>query len=425
VSGIPFDWSVSVQPGLAPRLFENLPVVGGHRSLASHRRDFPAPPRVRRGGASDLIDEIELAGITGRGGANFPTARKWRSVSSGDRRPVVVVNGAEGEPPAGKDATLLARVPHLVIDGALFAAAAVGADHVYVCIGGHARNAIQSVRDAIAERKSVERPHVKIELRVVPERYVAGESRALAQMLNGGEAVPTSTPAHVAGVAGRPTLVNNAETLAHAALALSRGADWYRSVGTPDEPGTRLVSLSGALPRPVVSEIESGTPLREVFEANGGHPGGVSGVLIGGYYGTWIRPEEAFSSEVSIASLSPTGANPGCGTMHFLPRESCGVSAIGAIAEWFAQESAGQCGPCVFGLAAIADALHSVEASVRTATMLSNIDRWTNEIVGRGGCNLPDGASKMIRSGLAVFEAEVAAHRAGRCEAWVAASVGV
>ncbi len=426
MSVIPLDWGATVAPGLPPRLLAGLPPAGSFRSLASHRGSHPLPPRVRRTGDASITDEIERAGLTGRGGANYPTARKWRSVASGNHRPVVVVNGSEGEPPAGKDALLMSRAPHLVIDGALFAAAALGADRVYVCVGGHSRPALMGMEEAIAERRSMERPRIPIELRVVPDRYVAGESSALVHMLNGGEAVPTLSPPRSSerGVGRRPTLVQNAETLAHVALIMARGTAWYRSAGTSEEPGTRLVSLSGALPRPVVCEIEAGASLLEIFEANGGDPSGVSGVLVGGYYGTWIGADDAFGSRISIESLSPIGANPGCGVLYFLPAEACGVSAVADIAAWFAHESAGQCGPCVFGLEAIAGALRAVRRARDAEAALTRIDRLTSEIPGRGGCNLPDGAVRMVRTGFTVFADEVRVHRRGRCSTWVSATRG-
>lgn len=411
-------WSASVAPGLEPRLLAGLPLAGSYTPLSSHRVTHPAPPRIQKGGDSRITAEVERSGLTGRGGANFPTAKKWRSVAGGKRRPVIVVNGAEGEPPAGKDALLMSRIPHLIIDGALCTAAAIGAERIYICVGGHSLASIAGMEEALAERKAFEDPRIRVEMKVVPDRYVAGESGALVQMLNGSQAVPASGPTpRERGVGKRPTLVQNAETLAHVALITARGAAWYRSVGTPEEPGTRLASLSGALPRPVVCEIESGASLLDVFEGNGGDAAAVSGVLVGGYYGTWLEPHEAFRARISIDSLAPAGANPGCGVLHFLPSQACGVSTVAAIAAWFAQQSAGQCGPCVFGLDAIAGALRAVESATNTDTMLARIDRWTSEIPGRGGCGLPDGAAQMVRSGLRVFADEVREHRAGHCRA--------
>lgn len=413
----PCDWAVSVAPGLAPRLLADLPAAGGFRTLAEHRIIYPAPPRVRKEGDPRLIQEVERAGLTGRGGANFPAHLKWKVVASGRGRPMVVVNGSEGEPASGKDALLMSRVPHLIIDGAVFAAAAIGAERIFICVGGHSASAVAGIERALEERRASEDPGIPIEVRIVPDRYVAGEERSLVHMINGGPAIPTSMPPRPfeRGVKRRPTLIHNAETLAHVTTVMANGTDWYRSTGTPDEPGTRLVSLSGALPHPVICEIEAGASLREVFEANGGDRSLVCGVLIGGNFGTWLSPQDAFDAHLSVASLKPTGASPGCGVLFFLPSDVCGVAAVAEIASWYSRESAGQCGPCVFGLEAIATAMAAVGSTSNVDSMLTRVDRVTSEIRGRGGCKFPDGAAQMVRSGLVVFADEVRQHRVGHC----------
>ncbi len=415
----PSSWSVSVAPGLEPRLLANVPPTGGFQTLAEHRADNPAPPPVREGGDPRLIEEADRAGITGRGGANFPAHLKLRLVARGRGRPIAVVNGAEGEPAAAKDAVLMSRLPHLVIDGALFAAAAIGAERLIICVGDHSPPAVAGIERALEERRASEDPGIPVDRRLVPDRFVAGEARSLVHMINGGPAIPTPAPPRTSerGVHGRPTLVNNAETLAHLATVMAHGVDWYRSMGTADEPGTRLVSLTGALPGPVVCEIEPGASLLEVFEANGGDPSLVSGVLIGGNYGTWLPPADAFGARISNASLKPLGASPGCGVLYFLPRDACGLAAVAEIAAWFSRESAGQCGPCVFGLPAIARAMRAVVTGTGGDPMLARVQQLAAEVLGRGGCNHPDGAVKMVRSGLAVFADEIQLHREGDCSA--------
>ena len=413
----PRDWTVSVASSLTPRLSADLPAAGSFRTLAEHRTIYPAPPRVRKGGDPRLIEEIERAGITGRGGANFPAYLKWKVVASGRGRPMVIVNGSEGEPASGKDALLMSRVPHLIIDGAVYAAAAIGAERIYVCVGGHSASAVSGIERALEERHESEDAGIPIEVRIVPDRYVAGEERSLVHMINGGPAIPTSVPPRPfeRGVNKRPTLIHNAETLAHVTTIMANGADWYRSSGTSDEPGTRLVSLSGALPRPVISEVEAGASLRGALEANGGDPSLVSGVLIGGNFGTWLSPQEAFEAQLSVASLKPMGASPGCGVLFFLPSDVCGVATVADIADWYSRESAGQCGPCVFGLETIATAMRAVDSASNANSMLPRIERLTSDIRGRGGCKFPDGAAQMVESGLKVFAEEVRLHRAGRC----------
>jgi len=413
----PDAWTVSVAPGLLPRLLADLPRAGSFRTLAEHRAVYPSPPQVRKGGDPLLIEEVERAGVTGRGGASFPAHLKWKVVASGRGRPMVIVNGSEGEPASSKDAVLMSRVPHLVIDGAVYAAAAIGAERIFVCVGAHSTSAMAGVERALEERDDAEDAGIPIEMRIVPDRYVAGEERSLVHMINGGPAVPTSMPPRPfeRGVKKRPTLIHNAETLAHVTTIMVNGAAWYRSAGTSDEPGTRLVSLSGALPRPVICEVEAGASLREVFEANGGDCSLVSGVLIGGNFGTWLSPQDAFGARLSLASLRPTGASPGCGVLFFLPSDVCGVAVVADIADWYSRESARQCGPCEFGLEAIATAMDAVDSALDVDPMLARIERLTSEIRGRGGCKFPDGAAQMVRSGLTVFADEVQLHRAGYC----------
>ncbi len=332
---------------------------------------------------------------------------------------MAIVNGSEGEPASAKDAVLMSRVPHLVVDGAVLAAAAVGAERLFICVGDHSPSAVAGIERALQERHASEDAGIPVEMRLVPDRYVAGEAGSLVHMINGGPAIPIPSPPRPSerGVGKRPTLVHNVETLAHLTTVMAHGVDWYRSIGTPDEPGTRLVSLSGALPRPVVCEIRPGASLLEVFVANGGDPSLVSGVLVGGNFGTWLSPQDAFGARISVASLKPLGASPGCGVLYFLPSDVCGVSTVADIASWFSRESAGQCGPCVFGLQAMAKAMRAVASASGPDSMLQRVDQLATEIKGRGGCNLPDGAVQMVRSGLKVFADDVRLHREGRCSA--------
>ena len=194
---------------------------------------------------------MKRAGLRGRGGAAFPTATKLRAVA-GARRSVVVANGTEGEPISGKDKALLAGSPHLVIDGASLAAETVGASEAIICVDAAAPAALEAVRTALAERARVKADHVSLRLEAAPSGYVAGEESALVHWLGGGNPTPTFVPPRPfeRGLRGRPTLVNNVETLAHLALIARFGATWYRSLGTDDDPGTTLITLTGDVSRP-------------------------------------------------------------------------------------------------------------------------------------------------------------------------------
>ena len=386
-----------------PRLLAGM---GEHAlSYDAHRRLHGPLPRER-----DLVGVVAESGLTGRGGAAFPVGRKMEAVAAGRGRPVVVANGTEGEPASGKDKVLLAYTPHLVLDGVVLAARAIGAREAFVAVAS--RTAHAAVTRALAER----RDPVAVRAVVAPDRFVPGEERALVQVLDGGPALPLSTPPRPfeSGVGGAPTLVQNVETLAHVALIARHGADWFRSVGTRAEPGSVLVTLSGAVGRVGVYEVALGKPLAELFEEAGGDPDAVQAFLVGGYFGTWLSAEEALSARLDDASLEPLGAKLGARAIVALPREACGIAETARIARYLADQSAGQCGPCVYGLAAIAD---DMELIVRRRPVDEvQLQRRLGVVPGRGACHHPDGAVRFVASGLEVFAAELDRHlRGGGC----------
>jgi NADH:ubiquinone oxidoreductase subunit F (NADH-binding) len=302
-----------------------------------------------------------------------------------------------------------------VLDGALLAAAAVGAGEVVVCIDRTATRAAQALRAAIAERARTEKSARIVRVAAIPHRYVAGEETALVHWLNGGDAKPTLTPPRPfeAGVGGRPTLVDNVETLAHLAQIVQWGPDWFREHGTADEPGTMLVTVtvSGAVDRNGVHEVPVGAPLSTVIRSAGGQLSQASAVLVGGCFGAWLSPDQARRVRLCDADLRPLGAGLGCGAIVVLPADACGLKETARILGWLAGESAGQCGSCVHGLAAIAGGAADLFHGDDTVDRLL---RWAGQVEGRGACHLPNGAVRLLRSGLAVFADEVERHRSGQ-----------
>jgi NADH:ubiquinone oxidoreductase subunit F (NADH-binding) len=383
-----------------------LPIgIAGDVSWRRHLERYGQLPE--RGRA--LVDEVERSGLTGRGGAGFPTAVKLRAVASG-KRPVVVANGTEGEPVSSKDAVLLGFNPHLVVDGVLAAMDAVGAREAVIAVSHRQRPAAAEVSGALAERGLGE----LVGLVSVPDRFVAGEESALVNFLNGREAKPTFTPPRPfeRGVGGRPTLVQNVETLANLALIARYGAAWFREVGTAEEPGTALVTLAGAVGRPGVVEFELGQPLRTVVDRCGGLTAPSQAVLVGGYFGTWLGPE-ALDLPLSKQS-APLGAR----AIVVLPDGVCGVAETARVVRYLAGESAGQCGPCVFGLPALAECLEAIAAGTRDArAALERVPRLSAQIARRGACAHPDGALRLADSALRVFAGEIELHLSGRCSA--------
>jgi NADH:ubiquinone oxidoreductase subunit F (NADH-binding) len=290
----------------------------------------------------------------------------------------------------------------------------VGADEIVVAIDCVDTRALASIRAAIAERVARREPSARtLRVAALPHRYVAGEETALIQWLNGGEAKPTMTPPRPfeAGVGGRPTLVDNVETLAHVAQIARWGPDWFREHGTDDEPGTMLVTVSGAVDRKGVHEVAVGTKLSAVIRAAGGSLAHTSAVLVGGYFGAWLSPEQARKVRLCDADLRPLGAGLGCGAIVVLPQGACGLKETARILGWLAGESAGQCGSCVHGLAAIAGGTVDLYRGDDTVDRLL---RWAGQVEGRGACHLPNGAVRLLRSGLTVFAGEIDRHRSGQ-----------
>ncbi len=387
----------------------------GQASLSDHLvRHGPLPWQRSsdRAGASQLIAEVGRAGLTGRGGAAFPTARKLAAVAAAATRPVVVVNGTEGEPASAKDKVLMATQPHLVLDGAAAAARMLDARHVVFA----AHIAVSEIiQQAVAERRAARLDDPRIRVITAADGFVAGEASAVVNWAGGGRPVPTPTPPRLAetGLYGRPTLVQNAETLAHLALIVRHGADWFRAVGTAQEPGSMLVTVIGAVADPGVREIEIGTPVADVLGQAGGPTSQLSAVLVGGYFGSWVRWPAAAPLPFSAAGLAAVRAAPGAGLLVALPADSCGLVETARLARYLADESAGQCGPCIFGLDAIAADLAAVAAG-RTANT-ARLRRWLSQVDGRGACRHPDGAVRMIRSALDVFVPELDLHAQGWC----------
>ena len=410
-----------IAPAGLPRILAG-PKQGGAESLADHIARVGAMPRYSSSchGNPALIEIVERSGLRGRGGSGFPTAVKMRAVASGRGDRVVVGNGSEGEPASSKDAFLLAWRPHLVLDGAMLAAAAVGASQIVVAIDRSLTTARRRLADAIDERRAAHHDPVNLRIVDLPSRYIAGEESALVHWVNGGDAKPEFVPPRPfeKGVRGRPTLIQNVETLGHLSLIARFGWDWFRAIGTETEPGSALLTVGGAVASPGVCEIAIGTTVGDVMRVSGGATEELSAFLLGGYFGAWIPATRAWNQSLGHLELQQCGAAFGCGVLYAFPARSCGLSETARVACYLAQESAGQCGPCVHGLAAIADALDSIVAGQRVVEMAGSIRRWCGQIAGRGACHLPDGAIRFVASALDTFVDDLGRHhQRGTCPA--------
>ncbi|WP_105975561.1 NADH-ubiquinone oxidoreductase-F iron-sulfur binding region domain-containing protein [Streptomyces geranii] len=385
---------------MPPRL---LAPGGAPADFSTHEQRYGP---VSYGDPAQLLETVAQSGLTGRGGAAFATYRKLVSVADAGRRtgraPVVVANGAEGEPASRKDKTLLHLSPHLVLDGLQLAAEAVGAGEAYLAVeaGGSYLEA------ALAERR---RDPLSVKVVRVPRRFLSGQSSALTSYVSGGPALPQyqRPPVRERGVHRAPTLVQNVETLAHLALIARYGADWFRAAGTPSEPGSALCTVHVPGREVRVVEAPFGMRLGRLLPL-----GPTGAVLIGGYHGTWIPAAEA-------AQLPLTTAYLGAGVLASLPADHCGLAETARVLRYLALQSAGQCGPCLNGLPRIATAFQTLATPGPQGTTRTDIARWSGLVEGRGACHHPDGTTRLVRSALTTFTTELDAHAAGFCTATV------
>jgi NADH:ubiquinone oxidoreductase subunit F (NADH-binding) len=387
-----------------PRLLPRAP-----EDLQSHLSRYGTVPYRNAAGA--LVQDTEAAGLTGRGGAAFPVHRKLAAVAQAKgMRKVAVANGAESEPASRKDELLLRIAPHLVLDGLQLAAAAVGATeaHLYV----HAAPGPQILR-ALAERASRRLDPLPVSITQAPPRFLAGQETALINRLGGGPALPAFQPPRVSerGLGGAPTLVQNAETLAHLALIARYGPRWFRAVGTETEPGSMLTTVYRPDRRTEIHEVPVGLPLSALLPAD------AQAWLVGGYHGTWLPLPEAKDLTLDHASLREFGASPGAGVLAALPADRCGLAEAARVTSYLAAESAGQCGPCLNGLPRIAAALAELAAGKHRRQTRADLERWSGLVTGRGACHHPDGTVRFVRSALTTFSAEIDRHARGHCAA--------
>jgi NADH:ubiquinone oxidoreductase subunit F (NADH-binding) len=402
-------------------LLSGPPPGNGMEGYAAHLQRLGPLPL----GTPALIDVIERCELRGKGGAGFPAAIKWRAVASQrGATPVVLANGGEGEPLSRKDRTLMEQRPHLVIDGALLAAGAVGAREIVLYVGAEHTDAIRAMQHAAGERPRSERGR----LRVVsaPVRYVSGEETAAVHFVNAGVALPTSIPPRPfeSGVDGRPTLVQNVETLAHVGLIARFGDAWFRSLGEGDASGTTLITVGGAVPQTAVIEVAQGTTVTDAVNAAGGLTADSDAVLLGGYFGGWVESSQAWGLVLEPEQLRAQGHSLGCGVIAVLPAGRCGVVETGRILAYLAHESARQCGPCTFGLRAISSATGRIAALASSDGDFEHIQRWAGLLPGRGACKHPDGAAGLLGSALRVFADEFRYHELEhRCRAVAAVAV--
>ena len=377
--------------------------------------------QVARLGELDLMNvnprefrrTIRESGLLGRGGGGFPTATKFDVAADSPGTPIIVVNASEGEPASRKDQTLLELRPHLVIDGAQLAAAAVQANDIIIYTHRSHVAANESLRAALAERGQLP---VRVRIVDAPETYIAGETSAVVSYLDGRGALPSRgvIPSARVGIAQRPTVVNNIETLSHLALIARRGAEWFCEAGAPEAPGSTLLTLAGAVREPgLVVEVVGPVSIGEVLETYGGLSRPPRAVLLGGYEGTWMPGEAAWRTPVERHLLSKLGMSLGCGLVAVLDEDACGLAQTARLVKWLASQSAGQCGPCIFGLPTLSEELDDVVAGRSRKSDVRRLRELATSVRGRGACGHPTGVVTLIDSALDTFAPELRSHLRG------------
>ncbi|MFV2111182.1 NADH-ubiquinone oxidoreductase-F iron-sulfur binding region domain-containing protein [Micromonospora sp. LOL_025] len=401
-----------------PRLTAGFAEYGRLDLLAHEEVHGPVGPME----PATLLRLAEGVQLKGRGGAGFLFAKKLCAVlESCERRDlpaVVVVNATEGEPASWKDKVLLTRAPHLVLDGAALAAYALDADEIVVGVAddGVGRD---SLTDALEERRMPAPTSVV----TVPHRFISGEGGALVNGINGLPHIPPGTKRRSsdAGVGGLPTLLSNAETYAQLAVAARLGPYEYAALGTDDEPGTVLLTVTGAAGRPAVVECAAGTPLREILDLCEVPDG--PGILTGGYHGRWITRESADRAEISRKGLAAVGGTLGAGILVPLGADTCPLGEAAQVVRYLAGESAGQCGPCRMGLP---DLARAVDLAVSGSAPVEVVRAAAGDVKGRGACSHPDGTARFALSAMEVFAEDLRLHTTGEgCGRRVRAVLGL
>jgi NADH:ubiquinone oxidoreductase subunit F (NADH-binding) len=405
------DLTTAVWPGSTPRL---LHVPAGREDYADYAgaggyRELPDPER--------LLEEVELSGLLGRGGAAFPMAVKLRSVRDHGRTrggAVAIANGEEGEPASIKDRWLLRHRPHLVLDGLRLAARIVEAQRAVVYVSDP--ESARSVETALTQVDSAVLTGVSISVVVVDPGYVAGEETAAVRAVNGGPAKPTDKPPRPfeEGVGGLPTLVSNVETLANLPYLHGHGARDYRAAGTSSSPGTFLATVTGGGRPPALYELPHGVALADVLTWHGVSPDSVTGVLMGGYF-TGLLNRDVLDATLDHEALRRLGSGLGCGAIGVLTDE-CPVAVAASVLAYFDRENAGQCGSCFNGTAAMAAVAAALRDGVATDEDLARLERWSVVLRGRGACATLDAATNVAASLLTAFPQAVTRHRQGSCD---------
>jgi NADH:ubiquinone oxidoreductase subunit F (NADH-binding) len=396
------------------------------------RGGYEALARAIRLPADDVLNQVSDAGLRGRGGAGFPTGKKWALTREAPEQPrYLIMNGGEDEPGSKKDRVLMENVPHLVIEGVILSAYALGAEKAYLYINAEYETALKSISDALAEAKSegywgenILGSNFSIDIEIVPapHNYVAGEDTAVIEVIEGKKAWPRQKPPFpvTVGLFGKPTSVNNVETLANVAPIVLHGAEWYRKFGTADSPGTMLFALDEDVNRPGVYELPFGTPLRYLIEECGGglkNGKNIKAVMPASPSCAFLPPEK-IDTPLDHNSMREAGAGIGCGVIRLVAEGECIVEEVLRIAEFFAAESCGQCPACRMETSTLAMMMKKVQQGQGGQPILEQFGKILAFNKGKGFCNLINMPGPPIESAIKLFPGDFEAHlTTGKCPA--------
>ncbi|MEM2341400.1 MAG: NADH-ubiquinone oxidoreductase-F iron-sulfur binding region domain-containing protein [Candidatus Bathyarchaeia archaeon] len=383
----------------------------------------------------EVIDEVTASGLRGRGGAGFPTGQKWNFVARERNTPkYVVANLDEGDPGVFANRTLAEADPHAIIEGMAIAAYAVGAEKGYIYIRAEYPLAVQTLREALKQAKSMNligksiletEFSFDVELRLGAGAFVAGEETGILASIEGRRAMPRPRPPYPAtsGLWGKPTLIQNVETLANVPLIIFNGGRWFAKIGTPKCTGTKCFSLTGKVNNPGLIEVPMGITLREViFEIGGGVPAGrrFKAVLVGGPSGGCL-PESLLDLPIDYESLTKAGAIMGSGGIVVIDDESCMVDTAWFFTDFCVDESCGKCVPCRVGLLKMRDILERImrgEGRLEDLDLLNDLGGYVRDV---SLCGLGQTAPNPVLTTLRYFKDEYVAHivdkrcPAGKC----------
>jgi len=377
-----------------------------------------------------VIDVIEKSGLQGRGGAGFPTGRKWRFVRAapGEKK-YIVCNADESEPGTFKDRIVLEGDPHLTIEAMAIAGYAIGADEGYIYIRGEYGLAYQRLEKAILQAKEFgflgnnifgTGFNFNIHVHAGAGAYVCGEETALIESLEGKRGEPRSRPPYPVtnGLWNKPTLVNNVETLANIPPIIRNGADWYRSIGTPSSPGTKVYTIMGNINFSGVIEVPMGITLREVINiyAKGMKPGSTLKLAQTGGSSGSIIPAVLQDTPMDFESFRKAGVSLGSGALLICDQHTCIVDLVKVLLQFFRFESCGKCTPCRIGTQRAYEIVERISQGEGNLEGLDTLLELASEMERASNCGLGQTATVAIRDMLKHFRTEVEAHiRSGNC----------